>query len=191
MTSRRSGRHPDADAVVVRLIKPASDDLEALARLDPQIARWAIKKMLLLERNPEAGEGLHGALSGWRKITVSNRDWRIVWRVTHDESGRVIVDVAEVWAVGARADSEIYEEMRSRAAALPPSPDTEALSDVIARLGKVAAGLSATPEPTGGEPLPDWLVDRLTRQVGLSADKVDGMSLQQAVDTWTEWISRR
>lgn len=191
MTARRSGRHPDADRVVVRLIEPAFEDLRALLRLDPQIVRWAVKKMLHLERDPEAGAELHGKLIGWRKLTVSNRDWRIVWRVASDESGTLIVDVAEVWAVGARADSEVYEEMRSRVAALPPAPRTVTLSEVIERLGKVATGLWANPEPPATEPVPDWLVKRLTHQVGLAPDAIAHMSLQEAVDAWTDWTSSR
>jgi mRNA interferase RelE/StbE len=191
VTARRSGRHPDADRVVVRLIEPAYDDLRALLRLDPQIVRWAMKKMLLLERDPEAGAELHGMLIGWRKLTVSNRDWRIIWRVASDESGRVIVDVAEVWAVGARADSEVYEEMRSRVATLPSAPKTMALAEVIERLGKAAAGLSATPEPATADPVPDWLINRLTHQVGLAPDIAARLSLQEAVDTWTEWTNRQ
>jgi mRNA interferase RelE/StbE len=191
VTARRSGRHPDADRVVVRLIEPAFDDLRVLLRLDPQIVRWAVKKMLLLERNPEAGAELHGMLIGWRKLAVSNRDWRIIWRVTSGESGTVIVDVAEVWAVGARADSEVYEEMRSRVATLPPAPKTVALAEVIERLGKAAAGLSVTPEPATADLVPDWLVNRLTRQVGLAPDTVARMSLQEAVDAWTDWTNRQ
>lgn len=191
MTARRSGRHPDADRVVVRLIEPAFEDLRALLRIDPQIVRWAVKKMLLLERDPEAGAGLHGMLIGWRKLTVSNRDWRIIWRVTSDESGTLIVDVAEVWAVGARADSEVYEEMRSRVATLPYTPKTVALAEVIERLGKITANLSATPEPPAPEPVPDWLVKRLTQHVGLAPETVARMSLQEAVDAWTDWTSRQ
>lgn len=191
MTARRSGRHPDADRIVVRLIEAAFDDLRALLRLDPQIVRWAVKKMLLLERNPQAGAELHGMLIGWRKLTVSNRDWRIIWRVTSDESGAVIVDVAEVWAVGARADLEVYEEMRSRVATLPAAPKTVALAEVIERLGKAAAGLSASPEPATADPVPDWLINRLTHQVGLAPDTVARMSLQEAVDAWTDWTNRQ
>ncbi|MPZ26343.1 MAG: type II toxin-antitoxin system RelE/ParE family toxin [Micromonosporaceae bacterium] len=176
---------------MVRLIEPAFEDLRSLLRLDPQIARWAVKKMLLLERDPEAGVDLHGTLIGWRKLTASNRDWRIVWRVSSDESGAVIVDVAEVWAVGARADSEVYDEMRSRAANLPPEPKTVALGEVIDRLGKVTAGLSATPEPLVAEPVPAWLVKRLTHQVGLTSEAIDHMSLQEAVDAWTDWTSQQ
>jgi mRNA interferase RelE/StbE len=191
VSAQRSGQHPDADRVVVRLIEPAFADLRALLRLDPQIVRWAVKKMLLLERNPEAGAELHGTLIGWRKLMVSNRDWRIVWRVTSDKSGMVIVDVAEVWAVGARADNEVYDEMRSRVARLSPAPKTVALAEVIERLGKVAAGLSATPEPPAAELLPDWLVKRLTHQVGLAPDAVARMNLQEAVDVWTDWTSHQ
>lgn len=69
MNAERFGRHPDADRVVIRLIEPAFTDLRALLRLDPQIVRWAVKKMLLLERNPEAGAELHGTLIGWHKLT--------------------------------------------------------------------------------------------------------------------------
>jgi mRNA interferase RelE/StbE len=198
VTARRSGRHPDADRVVVRLIEPAFDDLRALLRLDPQIVRWAVKKMLLLERNPHAGAELHGMLIGWRKLTVSKRVGAgrgggrgIIWRVTSDGSGTVIVDVAEVWAVGARADSEVYEEMRSRVATLPSAPKTVALAEVIERLGKAAAGLSATPEPATSDPVPEWLINRLTHQVGLAPDTAARMSLQEAVDAWTEWTNRQ
>ena len=53
---RRTGRHPAATTVVVRLTEPAFDDLRALLRLDPQLVRQALKKMLLLERDPQAGE---------------------------------------------------------------------------------------------------------------------------------------
>jgi mRNA interferase RelE/StbE len=197
-----TGREPQVTSVEIALLRAVNlgptnrvkmADLRALLRLDPQIVRWAIKKMLLLERDPQAGAELHGTLIGWRKLTVSNRDWRIIWRVTSDESGTVIVDVAEVWAVGARADSEVYEEMRSRVAALPPEPKTVGLTEVIERLGKAAgqAGLSAAQEPSAGEPVPDWLAKRLTHQVGLAADTVASMSLEEAVDAWTSWTSRQ
>ena len=87
---------------VVRLSDPAVEDLARLVRKHPQIARWALKKMIQLETDPEAGQPLPGELVGWRKLAVGNRDWRIVWRVTHDEAGGVIVDVAKVWAAGGR-----------------------------------------------------------------------------------------
>ena len=188
--SRRRGRQPQAQAVVVRLIEPAFDDLVTLNRRDPQIVRWALKKMLLLERDPEAGEGLKGALIGWRKITVGDRDWRIVWRVTHDEVGAVVVDIAEVWAVGAREDSTVYAEMADRVTQLGNDPKVLALSAVIHRLGKVVAGLSAQAEPAAPEPAPAWLVRRLVKTVGIDPVTAAALSAEEALDTWTAWVSR-
>jgi mRNA interferase RelE/StbE len=165
------------------------EDLRVLLKRDPQIVRWALKKMLLLERDPEAGEALRGGLIGWRKLTVSDRDWRVIWRVTHDESGRVVVDVAEVWAVGARSDAEVYAEMAERVSTLGKTPLAHAISDVMARLGKAGTGLYATPEPEAVSDLPDWLVRRLTRQAGLPEDEVRSMSLEEAFDAWTLWTA--
>lgn len=187
--TRKSGRHPDAAEVVVGLTEPAFDDLRALMRLDPQIVRWVLKKMLLLERDPEAGEPLHGALIGWRKLVVDDRDWRFVWRSTHDDAGTIVVDVAEVWAVGARSDAAVYAEMTSRVRTLPTSPATLALTEVIERLGNVAQGLDAQAEPEPTEVVPDWLAQRLRRQVGLRPAEVARMSLQEAVDAWAAWTS--
>jgi mRNA interferase RelE/StbE len=188
--SNKSGRHPAAERCVVRLTEPAFADLRTLMGLDPQIVRWALKKMLLLERDPQAGEALHGALIGWRKLVVGNRDWRVVWRVTHDVAGVVVVDVAEVWAVGARSDQAVYKEMTSRVATLPSSPATLALAEVVTRLGRLAQDLGGQPESVPLEDLPDWLVERLLRQVRLPRDQVARMSLQEAVDAWTQWSSR-
>ncbi len=190
-TSKRAGgRHQQAESVVVRLTEPAFEDLRALLRVDPQIVRWALKKMLQLEKNPEAGEPLHGALIGWRKLVVGDRDWRVVWRVLHDEQQTVIVDVAEVWAVGARSDSAVYAEMTERAKNLPRDPSTLALAEVIERLGKAASGISAQEEPASTSELPDWLVDRLVAQAGLSPESVAELTLEQAFDAWTAWASR-
>ncbi|MGH3182003.1 MAG: type II toxin-antitoxin system RelE/ParE family toxin, partial [Acidimicrobiales bacterium] len=172
--------------VVVRLTEPAVDDLEGLNERNPQAVRWALKKMLLLERNPEAGEELHKELVGWRKLVVGNRDWRVVWRVTFDESGGVAVDVAEVWAVRARSEGEVYAEMQSLVASLPRTPQTVALSDVVERLGKVAEEFDVTPEPIREE-VPDWLINLLVNTVGLPRSEVEQMSLHEAVDTWGEW----
>ena len=118
----------------VRLIEPAFEDLRRLLALDPQIVRWALKKMLLLERHPDAGEPLLGGLVGWRKLIIGNRDWRLVWRITHDDLGATVIEVAEVWAVGARADAEVYAEMVSRVESLPKTPMTLTLVEVIERL---------------------------------------------------------
>ncbi len=189
---RRGARHPDAARTVVRLTDPAVEDLARLVRKDPQIARWALKKMIQLESDPEPGQPLLGALIGGRKLSVGNRDWRIVGRVTHDHAGEVIVDVAEVWAAGARSDGEVYTEMTQRVRRLPDSPRTTALTQLVNRLDKITGGFTATPEPdpiTGQPPLPPWLRIRLIEQVGLPAATIDTLTLEQAVDAWTAWSS--
>lgn len=173
----------------VRLTEPAIDDLRRLQRADPQVVRWALKKMLLLQRDPNAGGPLLGALVGFRKLVVGDRGWRIVWRVTTDDAGRHIIDIAEVWAVGARADREVYLEMRDRLAREPGERATRPLADVVALLGRASWGLESAHEPVS-EPLPSWLVDKLTHVAGMDRLDVHGMTLEQAFEAWTEWIQR-
>lgn len=158
---------------------------------DPQVVRWALKKCLLLEKDPEAGVELRGALIGYRKIVVGNRDWRMVWRVTHDDSGKVIVDVAEVWAVGARSDSEVYDEVTQRVADLRGQSHTVPLADALAALGRLTHGLEATPEPSGDDvqDLPAWLTDVLTKVVGMPADEVALLSETQARAAWDAYTT--
>ena len=160
-----------------------------MVRTNPQALRWSLKKMLLLERDPYAGEELHGDLIGWRKLVVGNRDWRVIWRATVDDTGAVIVDIAEVWAVGARSDAAVYREMADRVASLPASPPTHALADVIERLGKATTVIQAARE-NRAEPVPDWLVNRLVHTAGLARTDVEHMTLEEAVDAWTTWSTR-
>ena len=173
----------------VRLTDPAVSDLHALLKKDPQIVRWALKKMLLLERDPQAGEPLLGQLIGWRKLTVGDRDWRVVWRVSSDETGTVTITVSEVWAVGARSDAEVYAEMTERVAALGPTPATQALSSVIEMLGRRAQrpDIQAATEPTH-DPVPGWLQERLVRTAGIPADDVQAMTGAEAMDRWEQFM---
>jgi mRNA interferase RelE/StbE len=182
---------PDADQprAYVRLTEPAVEDLARLVRLDPQIARQALKKMILLERDPEAGEPLLGTLIGFRKLVVGDRHWRIVWRVTADDSGRDVVEIAEVWAAGARSDGEVYAEMTERVEQLPDTPQTQALADVIHALGRSAGDISATRQPTT-EVVPEWLVDRLVHTAGMTRADVEAMAPEEAMQTWEAFITR-
>ncbi len=97
----------------VRFTDAAVEDLRTLQRRDPQIVRQVLKKCLLLERDPQAGDPLLGDLIGYRKLVVGNRDWRFVWRVNEDDSGGVSVDIAEIVGlfapgegIGAHAEPE-------------------------------------------------------------------------------------
>lgn len=112
----------------MRLTDDAVEDLQTLFKADPQIVRRALKKMIQLKRDHNAGDPLLGGLIGYRKVTVGDRGWRIVWRVVQDEAGDFRVEVAEVWAVGYRKDSEVYEEIAQRVADAGSSPKTKALT---------------------------------------------------------------
>jgi mRNA interferase RelE/StbE len=104
--------------------------------------------------------------------------------------------------MGARSDSEVYDEMGSRVAALSANPTTLPLAEVIERLGKVAAGLagenaepakggaaSAAPGPGASEHLPDWLAQALVKVVGLTPEDVAQLSEAEANERWSEHIS--
>lgn len=182
-------KHPDVPGCVVRLTKGAVDDLQRLFKADPQIVRWALKKMIQLERDPNAGDPLLGGLIGYRKITVGDRDWRVVWRVEQDEVGDYLIEVAEVWAVGYRKDSEVYAEISQRIAQAGSTPKTKALSEVLEIFAKQARDLTATPEPDKPEPVPKWLTEALLYVVRIPASRVEQMSLDEAEKAWTHHIS--
>lgn len=186
MRPRRPRR--TAEGAEVWLTDPAVADLQ---RLDGAPLVWALKKMLLLETDPWAGEPLLGSLIGYRKLVVGNRDWRIVWRATADERGASCIEVAEVWAVGARSDGEVYAEMSGRVASLGDSPVRRSLAAILDELGTRAKGLQAKPV-TRAPPRPErWLVDRLVHTAGLDRDEVLAMTSEQAVDAWTAHITKQ
>lgn len=158
----------------VRFLDPAIEDLQRLA---PDVVKRVLKKLLLLEENPKAGAPLGGALTGYRKLVVGNRDWRVVYRETVDGD----VEVCEVWAIGARADDEVYREAAGRVATLPPGPTAHALAQVLARLGH------RPPSAETPEALPSWLVERLVHTVGLRREDVVGMTADEALQAWTDY----
>ncbi|MEK6648958.1 MAG: hypothetical protein AABY37_06560 [Actinomycetota bacterium] len=173
----------------IRLIDPAIEDLKAILRLDPSVLRMVLTKMLLLELSTEAGEPLIGDLVKWRKLTVGDRHWRIIWIPKEDTAGEQVIEVAQVWAVGARTDAEIYAEMKQRVESSPASPKTTALTDVLELLGDKVADIPATPEPVD-VPAPAWLLRRIEYSVGLSPEQMRGLSSEQAMEIWEEYMRR-
>jgi mRNA interferase RelE/StbE len=167
--------------------------LVALQKKNRPALKWAMKEFLLIERNPEAGAPLGGGLHGYRKLTVGDRDWRIVWRVTFDDTGHLIVDVGEIWAVGARKDSEVYTEMRRRVAALPEGPQTKIFEEVLALL---EASLTKKRRPAPSHPTtddtlaPTWLVDDLVNLAGYVRSDVEALTERQAMSAWVAYRSR-
>ncbi|QNP70963.1 type II toxin-antitoxin system RelE/ParE family toxin [Streptomyces roseirectus] len=175
---------PDTPRHPVRFTEAAAADLDALHRRDPQTARAALHKILMLERDPYAGRPLVGDLVGFRKLDVGDRHWRIVWRVLKSADGTTTVEVSEIWAVGARKDAAVYEEVRRRLDTLPDTPATRELQGLLERFG---LRTTTTPPP---EPAPGWLVDRLIHKTGLSEEEAKALPLDQAIAHWEEWMSR-
>lgn len=94
-------------SVRVELIDDAIADLAKHAESGKLKAFFA-KLLEIEQKGSEAGEPLGRDLVGWRKITVGNRDWRIIFRVDKRE------EVATVCVIGDREDGECYEEAKQR-----------------------------------------------------------------------------
>jgi mRNA interferase RelE/StbE len=94
--------------VRVELINRAVVDLAEQA--ESGNLKLFLKKLVEIEeKGAQAGEPLGRNLVGWRKITVGDRDWRIVFRVDKEET------VATVCVIGDREDGACYEEAKRRA----------------------------------------------------------------------------
>jgi mRNA interferase RelE/StbE len=166
----------------VRLTDDAVADLVRLHRKDPEIVRTLLRKMLLLERSPEAGEPLLGALVGFRKLVAGDRHWRIVWRVTEDADSEPVLDIAEVWAAGARSDGAVYAELTERVARARASDDirVRALAAVVVELGRLYESVDAAPEPRRGSALPEWLARGLSEVLHLTEEQIAILSVEEA-----------
>jgi len=158
--------------------------IDDLRRLGPDVAPKVLKKVMLLLDNPHAGYPLGAELAGFRKLVVGRNTWRIVYRIVHDA-----IEICEIWAVGARADAQVYAEaVRRVRIAGAGHPEVVLLRDVVVRLGQLAESLGLG-EPSGSEPVPDWLCDRLVHTVGMPREAVAGLDLRRAVDIWAEYRS--
>lgn len=121
----------------------------------------------------------------WRKITVGDRDWRLVWRVTYDDAGAVIVDVAEDLGVRRAQHVEMYQEMAARIATALQNPPHQG-ADVLAPLGRLTDNTEAAPELATPEPPPKWLQESLLCVVRLPADQVDAIDRDGAEQVWLD-----
>jgi mRNA interferase RelE/StbE len=110
------------------LIDEAIVDLADLA--ESGNLRLFFKKLIEIEaKGSQAGEPLGRDLVGWRKITVGNRNLRIVFRVDEPES------VAIVCVIGDREDAACYEEAQRRAQQLKDADATSLAASMIELLG--------------------------------------------------------
>jgi mRNA interferase RelE/StbE len=92
--------------------------------------------------------------------------------------------------MGARADGEVYAEATARVrAAADQHTELRALADVVERLGQLAGDV-VVPAAPAREAIPDWLADRLIHTVGLRPQDVAALTLEEAVDRWSEFKSK-
>jgi mRNA interferase RelE/StbE len=160
--------------------------IDDLRKIGPDAVPKVLKKVLLLLDSPTAGYPLGGDLIGFRKLVVGHNTWRIAYRVVDDKT----VEICEVWAIGARADAEVYAEATARVKnAASERPEFRKLADVVQRLGRLAGNV-VVPSTSVREPVPDWLAQRLIHTVGMAPQDVAALSLEEAVDRWGEYMSK-
>ena len=97
----------------VQLTTDARDDLRRYAQSGN--IRVFLQKLIRLEENGRtAGQPLGRGLSGFYKIVVGDRDWRIIFTIDPADT------IATVVVIGDRADAICYQQTQKRLAALDP-----------------------------------------------------------------------
>lgn len=118
--------------VRVELIDEAVEDEDLVRYAATGTLPLFLKKLIRLEEvGEEAGRPLGGGLTGWRKIVVGDRDWRII--STMDTTGTT----ATVWVIGDRDDAACYAEASRRVEALgKDQPQATSLAAVMSRVSE-------------------------------------------------------
>jgi mRNA interferase RelE/StbE len=116
--------------VRVELIDEAVEDL--LRYRESNVFLRLLATLVRLEEvGKEAGLPLGRGLTGWRKIVVGDRNWRIVFTTNYEES------IATVWVIGDREDSACYAEAQRRIEALPKDqPQAASLAAAMFQLSR-------------------------------------------------------
>jgi mRNA interferase RelE/StbE len=156
--------------------------VQDLHRLDRSVVKLVLSKLEILETDPLAGAPLGRELTGFRKLAVGDRTWRIIYRIVDDSA----IEVCEVWAVGPRADAEIYKVVTARLATMAGNPAAVAIAAVVAGLG---LPLTFTPAESHSQPPPAWLVQSLTRVAGMDEQTVLVMDPNEAQAAWEHYIT--
>lgn len=91
----------------VELIDEAVEDLARYAA-SGNLPLFLKKLIRLEEVGRDAGLPLGGGLTGWRKIVVGDRSWRIIFTTDPADT------VATVWVIGDRDDAACYEVAERR-----------------------------------------------------------------------------
>ncbi len=92
-----------------------------------------LRKLIRLEEvGKDAGWPLGGGLTGWRKIVVGDRNWRIIFTTNPEET------VATVWVIGDRDDAACYADAQRRVYARGQAqPHAASLAAVMVQLSEM------------------------------------------------------
>ena len=99
-----------------------------------------LKKLIRLEEvGKDAGLPLGRGLTGWRKIVVGDRNWRIIFTTDVEET------VATVWVIGDRDDAECYADaQRQIQAAGTAAPQAASLAAAMFQLSQLQKAARTT-----------------------------------------------
>jgi mRNA interferase RelE/StbE len=96
--------------VNIQFIPEAVNDYKFL---DGSIRKLVNDKINKLIENPFLGEALGNKhnidLTGYYKIYVAKKSYRIVYRIVKDE-----IEIIEIWGIGKRDKMEIYKTIKKR-----------------------------------------------------------------------------
>jgi mRNA interferase RelE/StbE len=96
--------------VDIQFIPEAVNDYKSL---DGSIKTLVNEKMDKLKENPFLGEALGNKnnidLTGYYKIYVAKKSYRIVYRIVKNE-----IEIIEIWGIGKRDKMEIYKKVGKR-----------------------------------------------------------------------------
>jgi mRNA interferase RelE/StbE len=96
--------------VDIQFIPEAVNDYKSL---DGSIKNLVNEKIDQLRENPFLGESLGNKnnidLTGYYKIYVAKKSYRIVYRIIKNE-----IEIIEIWGIGKRDKMEIYKKVRKR-----------------------------------------------------------------------------
>jgi len=83
--------------------------------LDGSIKKLVDKEFVELEKNPYLGEALGNKnnidLTGYYKIYVYKKIYRIVYRITENKNN---IEIIEIWGIGKKDKMEIYKNVGKR-----------------------------------------------------------------------------
>ncbi|MGA1846207.1 type II toxin-antitoxin system RelE family toxin [Deferribacter abyssi] len=97
-------------AFKIEFIPQAYEDFK---NLDNSIKKQVAKKIDRLSENPFLGEPLKEKagidLTGYYKLYVYNKKYRIIYRIVMDK-----IEVVEIWGIGRRDKEKIYKLVMNR-----------------------------------------------------------------------------